>query len=214
MIKLYILIADAVANLPQADFAWAISIAIGLSLLIAFIEIPSQSKSQIRACFVAPSFIYWVVLSFGNGITTLLASLAVVKLPASLAPYYSLFMAFFGVFGFETVLKNTNITMFDKGVLTIQNWIEKAANAAVAAAIAKQEDLTAQERDILVDQLMKLPGAEINARVLDKMGAGAVKKLDAAAKASSADPKLYKVFQLVSILKHSEREALLRTRRP
>ncbi len=48
------------------------------------------------------------------------------KLPESLKPYYFLFAPFFGVFGFETVLKNTNITMFDKGVLTIQTWIEKA----------------------------------------------------------------------------------------
>jgi hypothetical protein len=207
------LTADAASTLSPAAFAWSVGIAVALSLLIAFIEIPSKSKSQLRACLVSASASYWLVLSFGNVITTLLASLAVVKLPASLAPYYPVLTPFFGVFGFETVLKNTNITMFDKGVLTIQNWIEKASNAAVAAAIAKQEDIKESEDTMLVEKLMMLSEIEINTRVLRKMGDHAVGDLDAAAKASSADPKRYKVFQLVSTLNRSERAALLRDKR-
>lgn len=200
--------ADGITFSPS-DFGLAIGIAIGLSLLIALIEIPSKSKSRFRACLGGSSFFYWLVLSFGNIITTLLASLAVVKLPASLAPYYPVLTPFFGVFGFETVLKNTNITMFDKGVLTIQNWIEKAANAAVADAIAKQEDLNEEDRDVLVKRLTRLSEIEINTRVLSKLGPLAVGELDAAAKASAADPKLYKIFQLASTLSRSERAALL-----
>jgi hypothetical protein len=202
------LVADAISGLSATGFVWSLSIAVALSLLIAFIEIPSKSKSQFRACLVGSSFFYWLVLSFGNVITTLLASLAVAKLPASLALYYPLLTPFFGVFGFETVLKNTNITMFDKGVLTIKDWIDKAANVAVAAAIAKQEDLNEKERNVLITQLMKLSAKEINTRILTKLGSQAVGELDAAAKASAADPKLYKVFQLVSTLSRSERAAL------
>ncbi len=106
--------------------------------MVALVEIPSRAKTNLASCFVAPSLTYVLVLCFGNVITTILAALAVVKMPASLAPYYFLLAPFFGVFGFETVLKNTNITMFDKGVLTIQTWIEKALEAA--AAIDKRDD--------------------------------------------------------------------------
>lgn len=196
--------------LSHNDFLWAITIAVGLSLVIACIEIPSRSRSQLRACFVGPAFLYWLVLSFGNVITTLLASLAVVKMSPSLAPYYFILCPFFGVFGFETVLKNTNITMFDKGVLTIQNWIEKALNGAAAAAIDQQENLKQDAGSRLVTKLMALSEEEINTRVLHKMGPGTVQELEAAAKASSANTKQYKILQLVAILTPSESAVLLR----
>jgi len=138
--------------------------------------------------------------------------LAVVKLPTNIAPYYFVLSAFFGVFGFETILKNTNITMFDRGVLTIQNWIEKALNAAAAAAIDQQENLKREAETRLVDKLMELPEVELNTRILHKLGPETVSKLEAAAKASSADAKLYKVLQLVATLTRSETAALLRTK--
>jgi hypothetical protein len=143
-------------------------------------------------------------------ITTLLASLVVVKMSPSLAPYYFILCPFFGVFGFETVLKNTNITMFDKGVLTIQNWIEKALNGAAAAAIDQQENLKQDAGSRLVTKLMALSEEEINTRVLHKMGPGTVQELEAAAKASSANTKQYKILQLVAILTPSESAVLLR----
>ena len=199
-------------DLFPVDLVWAIIIAIVLSFLIACIEIPSRSKCQLRACFVGASFIYWVVLSFGNSITTVLASLPVAKLPANIISFHFLLSAFFGVFGFEIVLKNTNITIFDKGVLTIQNWIEKALNAAAAAAIDRQENLKQNEQTQLVDKLMALSEQEINTRILHKIGPETVQKLEAAANASSANPKLYKVLQLVATLTPSESVALLHTK--
>jgi len=200
-------------SLAPTEFLWAIVIAAGLSLLIACIEIPSRAKSPFRACRNGSTVLYWLVLSFGNIVTTLLASIVVVKLPASLSPYYFLIAAFFGVFGFETVLKNTNITMFDKGVLTIQNWIEKALNAAAASAIDENEKLKEDARNLLVEKLKTLREDEINTRILQRMGPDAVKKLDAEALASSANSKLYKAFQLANTLSPSEAAALLRTKK-
>jgi len=84
---------------------------------------------------------------------------------------------------------------------------------AVAAAIRKQEDINQQEEEVLVEELMLLSEIEINTRVLDKMGANAVGELEAAAQASSADLKRYKIFQLVATLDRSERVALLRNKR-
>ncbi len=134
------------------------------------------------------------------------------KLPASLTAYYFVLSPFFGVFGFETILKNTNITMFDRGVLTIQDWIKKALDAAAAAAIDQEENLKGDEATRLVKKLMALPEEEINTRILHKMGPNEVPKLEAAAKASSANTKLYKVLQLVATLTRSESAALLRTK--
>jgi hypothetical protein len=199
--------------LSQSDFFWSIVIAIGLSVLVALVEIPSRAKTNLGSCFVAPTLTYVLVLCFGNVITTVLAALAVVKLPASLAPYYFLLAPFFGVFGFETVLKNTNITMFDKGVLTIQTWIEKALAAAAAAAIDKRDDAKEVAGSRLEETLMTLSELEINTRVLQKLGPDAVKKLEQSARESSADTKRYKVLQLVAALTRSEAAALMQSRR-
>jgi hypothetical protein len=98
--------------------------------------------------------------------------------------------------------------MFDKGVLTIQHWIDKALDAAAAAAIDRQETLKQTAENKLVAKLMERTETDINTRVLSKFGAGKVEALDAAALASSADTKLYKVFQLVTTLSASERFAL------
>jgi len=199
------------AALTSREIGAAIGIAIAVSLVFALIEIPSKAKTtKLRACLVGPSFFYWGVLSFGNTVTTLLASVAVVKMLPTLSDYYSLLSAFFGVFGFETVLKNTNITMFDRGVLTIQNWIDKALDAAAASAIDRQETLKQEEETKLVFKLQQRTETDINTRVLSKMGAGKVEMLDAAARGSAADPKLYKILQLVTTLSSNERAALLK----
>ena len=206
------LAADAAsANLSFAAFVGATGIAIVASLVIAGIEIPNKSKAPIRACLGAPSIFYLIILSFGNVVTTLLASLVVVKLPAALSPYNALLCPFFGVFGFEAILKNTNVTMFDRGVLTIQDWTDKALNGAAAAAISKQEDLKEEQELKLTEILARLSEPDINTRVLEKMGAQAVRNLEAAAEASKADAKQYKILQLIAALSRSEALALIKS---
>lgn len=199
--------------LSHSDFLWAIGLAIVWSLVVGFIEIQRRSKSQPRACFGAPSFVYWAVLSFGNVVTTLLASLEVEKLPASLSPFFFLLLPFFGIFAFEAILKNTNVTLFNKGVLTIQDWIDKALDTAAAAAIAQEETLKEDEKDKLIEKLMELDEQEINTRVLDRMGEGMVEKLNTAAKTSSADRKRYKVFQLAAKMTPGESASILRRKK-
>ncbi len=195
------------------EYFLAIAIAIAISLVFALIEIPSRAKKPIGACMVWESLLYWVVLSFGNVVTTLLATLYVVNVPVGLAPYYFLLAAFFGVFGFETVLKNTNITMFDKGVLTIQTWIEKALSSAAAAAVDNHAKLRQLDKKDLVAKLMLLDEGELNTRILfnlgEKLGKNIVSVLDAEAKSNAADTKLYKVLNLVAILPPEEIAAFL-----
>ena len=186
---------------PAVQIGRALALAVAASFVIALIEVPTKAKTPLRQCFGWPSALYVALLSFGNVVTTLLASQAVDKLPLSLAPYYFLFAAFFGVFAFETVLKNTNITMFDKGVLTIQDWIEKALNFAAAASIDRLENLKDLEEKERFDELMKLPEKDLNTRILNQMGAGVVPKLDAEAMSDGADSKQYKALRLASSMR-------------
>lgn len=196
--------------MPDRDLAWAVSVAIAASLLLAFMEIPNRSRTPLRPCLSGQSFAYWVVLSFGNAVTTLLASLAVTKMPPSLSEFRWLFCAFFGVFGFEAILKNTNITMFDRGVLTIQDWTEKALNMAAAEAIAGQELLRSRLEARLVARLMALEEEDLNTRILQKTNdAQAVGKLQQSARDSGANSKQYKAFQLAAMLSPNEARNLL-----
>jgi hypothetical protein len=168
---------------------WAVGIALCLSLLIACIEIPATSKTSLRSCVGILSLFYFAVLSFGNAVTTILASLTVAKLPESLWAYSWVLCPFVGVFGFEAILKNTNVTMFDHGVLTIQYWIEKARDAAAGAAIERQEDIKQGQSEKLFKRIMTLTEIDINTRILNKLGDGIVDRLNTAARSSGADPK-------------------------
>jgi hypothetical protein len=200
-------------NIPK-HLIWAIVIAIAFSFLLAAIEIPSEAKKPFRSCIVPHFFLYCCLLIFGNVITTLLAAVLVVKLNQSLAPYFFIFAAFFGVFAFETILKNTNITLLDKGVLTIQDWITKARTMAAAAAIQRDIERTDINRGRLATRLAKLPSEKLNTFVMIKLapssGANIVSQLDTAAKASNADPKLYMAYALVVAVSQSEILAFLK----
>ncbi len=202
-----------VAGLP-VHFGWAIAIAIALSLVLAYIEIVSEAKKPFRSCIVAQSFFYALLLAFGNVVTTLLSATVVSKLSVPLAPYYFLFAAFIGVFAFQSILKNMNVTILDKGVLTIQDWTDKAKAAAAAAAILHDIERTDIDRGNLAQKLAAVPDGKLNAFVASKLPAAAggniVPQLDAAALANSADPKLYKAYALVAVVPRSEITAFLK----
>jgi hypothetical protein len=193
-----------------ANLLLAVAVAVAISLVLALVEIQNRSKSSLRASIGTAFFVYWIVLSFGNSVTTLLASVAVSRMSPSLSSWYFLFCAFFGVFAFAAVLRNTNITMFDKGVLTIQDWIDKALNVAAGDAIARDQVLQLLDQQRLLGKMQNWDDAEINARILDKFGQGKVQELEAAAAASAANTKLYKIMQLSTAFSKSERAAILR----
>ena len=195
------------AALPP--LGWAIFLALIISLILALIEIRTKSKAGFRACVGVHLLIYWALLGFGNVIATLIgyASLqnAYPQITSPpLSDYNYLIYAFVGVFGFEAILKQMNLTIFDHGVLTIQDWIMKASNTASGAAIEKQEKLRGQQEAKIIQYLMTLSEEDINTRVLNKFKDDTVRKLDEAAQQSAANKKQYKVYQLTSALSQME----------
>lgn len=205
--------SSAGSNLPDvlalpSHLEWAIVIAIALSLFLASVDIVSEAKKPLRSCLVAQSLIYVVLLAFGNVITTLLAAIPAVKTGPAFAEYHFLFASFLGVFAFQTILKNMNVTILDKGVLTIQDWLDKAKLNAAAAAIVNDVRRTDLDRGHLAERLSRVAEDKLNAFIATKLpigdGSSIVTKLEAEAKANSANSKLYKAYALVAAVNRSE----------
>jgi len=200
-------------GLPR-HFEWAIVSAIAFSFVVGVIEIDRQVQKTLRCCFVPQSFLYWFLLALGNVVATLLAAVLVQKLDPSLSEAYWLFAAFFGVFAFQGVLKNTNVTISGKGFLTIDDWLKKALTSATAASIAKDTNLNDIETGQLARELAMVPISKLNAFATMHLSSdnqvSVVAQLDAIAAANNADPLLYKGYAIANAVPRSLVRAFLR----
>ena len=177
----------------------AIIIALALTVLIVTIEVASRSKASVRACFSSLMLLYFAILAIGNSVTTLLASVVVAdRLPVSLLTFLPFFCAFFGVFAFEGVLGHTNVTVFDRGVLTIQDWIALARDPAIARAISNNVRFESARTNRAAQSLRQLPEAELNTYIDQRFGPGTAAKLDADAQKSGSNRHLYKALEFAT----------------
>lgn len=173
----------------------AAMIALPLSALLATIEIARASGAGRSAMFRFPMLAYMLILALGNVFTTFLAASTLHdNLPSTAPPWF--WYVFIGVFGFEAILKRVNLTFSGIGVLSINDWITKARDSAVADAIEAgvQRDETAALR--LAERLRKLPEQELNAHVVNMLGQGQVKVLDNAAANENPSAALVKALAL------------------
>jgi hypothetical protein len=104
--------------------------------------------------------------------------------------------AFIGVFGFEILLKNINLTFANIGVLSINDWISKALDSAAASAIESQTSSDTQQAQKLANELKLLTDSDLNAQVLNSLGADRLKELQDTAQLNGADPRLTKALAL------------------
>jgi hypothetical protein len=149
--------------LGMIDLLWSIILAVVLTVLVGFVDIPYRAKTPIKACFVGALVTYIMLFAAGNTIATLLASVILsAKLPSSVQSGLPFFSAFLGVFAFHGVLSNTNITMFGKGALTFEDWLGKARTNTVAQANVRYVQLTNQQRLTAAYVLKDLPEDELN----------------------------------------------------
>ena len=106
--------------------------------------------------------------------------------------------AFIGVFGFEILLKNINITFADKGVLSINDWISKAREMAVGSAIDLQAHSEIKRSRILSNKLRNLDPAELTTHFLNLLGSEYLHELQTTAAQDGADLHLLKALALAS----------------
>jgi hypothetical protein len=109
---------------------------------------------------------------------------------ASRLPYPWFFFAFLGVFGFEAVLQNMNITFFNKGVLSINDWISKARDNAVAAAIESQTRGGFDAAQRAAGRLKDLPPKELKAHAINIIDVAMLAEITEKATQASADEAL------------------------
>lgn len=183
------------------DWSWlltpdfkSLASAIVFSALIVAIQITSKSESGLGGVLTFPAFLYFCVVSVGNSVATFLAKISLAD--TSMGGWDWLVHAFVGVFGFEAIIQNLNISLRDRGVLTIHDWIVKAESRASAAAITHVANLKFKKEQELAERLRTISAEELNAHLSVIVGKDVPAQLTAEAKNSGSDERLLKALAL------------------
>lgn len=184
--------------MPLDTLTLSVLISVLLTCITVSIEIIYLSQARIRACISSRFALYFLVQAVGNGMATLLASVFLAdKFPESIQKWNPLIFAFFGVFAFEGIMSNTNLTFFDKGVLTIQNWVNKGRDPAVAYAIKQNAQFEENEVIRCAHRLRDtVPLNELNVYLSNTLTAAELATIEADAAKSGSDTHLYKALEL------------------
>jgi hypothetical protein len=165
-----------------------------LTLVISLVEIPAKSKMGPKACYWNGSFpLYLLILSAGNCVAALFCS-QILTLSGQLVYFAAFLNGFFGVFAFQGIMSNTNITFLDKGVLTIEEWIAKARDYAIAAAIQKQARDEDETKNKIALELVALDEGTLDTYIDTKLGKPEFDSITASAQTHDANRKLYKAL--------------------
>ncbi|MBC6409647.1 MAG: hypothetical protein GDA42_04200 [Ekhidna sp.] len=165
------------------DVIVAIIVSSILTILLALIQISADSKSpDIRGTLTLSFAFYILVMMIGNIITTLLSVSIVDNYMTKkddtneinqlflIGPIW-IWYSFFGVFGFEAIIQKINITFFNQGVLSINDWLTKAKRAATAATLEKVVELSFEHTQKLAKQLAETKDtSDIHTFALVKLG--------------------------------------------
>jgi hypothetical protein len=174
--------------------AWIASTA--FSLLICFIELRAKSGVGLSLPPRGSFFLYLAIVILGNLISTGMASATPV--PVTGMPAW-LWSAFIGVFGFEVIIQNLNLTFKNNGVLTVSDWINKARDSAVADAIEAGADADERKINLLAQKLRLIDLAELNTYVDSFLAdENAVAQLTQRASDQKLDERLYKALALAT----------------
>lgn len=176
----------------------SVSLAALFTCLVCLVEVPRESKANLRNCIGTLFFIYLFLRLAGNLLATFLASPILAEKLMTTWIWNAFLDAFAGVFAFEGILKNTNVTFFGKGFLTIETWITRAKQNAVAFAVKKETEHKGRLQQSLADAFHKsaLTDAELNAFITECLGETAVRDLEVKAKNAKSDARLYKCLAL------------------
>lgn len=177
----------------------ALVLTVAFTVLVVLIELTLKAPATFRACLTLPGLYYFLIALIGNAVATLLAYWQLDKrVDEALEPYSFLFASIAGVFAFQGVLTNANITFLQKNVLTIDDWISKAQALATAAASKQQGRLDDVKVLQTASQLQDLDEATLNVHIGEYLSKTSVDELERRAKALRADPHYYKALRLAS----------------
>ncbi|WP_215824701.1 hypothetical protein [Xanthomonas citri] len=176
------------------DLTVALGLTAALSILLVVIELAHHSQQKPIHFFNAEGFIYLLIVAVGNIAATLTASAFI---PAFEPKWF--FLAFFGVFGFQALVKNMNLSFKDQGLLTIEEWISKAQSAAAAAAVESGVASESKKQMKLARSLAdRLSLEEINSHLAANLGAEAAAEYVSIARRSSGNEAIIKALALAT----------------
>jgi hypothetical protein len=174
----------------------AILIALIFSCLVALTEVRYRSKQRWRVCFNWGLLLYATALGLGNVVTTVIATFYVDL--SKVDPWSPLLYAFLGVFSFQAILNNVNITYLDQGVLAIKDWTRKARTIAVEAALQEKVQARDELRRRMDENSPRLSEEKLSTLLAQCCGGNTiVNKIKADAKKSGGDAKYYLALELV-----------------
>ncbi len=115
---------------------WTIIFVIIFTFVKVSFEIKSESNSYFYPCFNFLTVSYFLLVCITSIFVTIL-SLQFLNNVLTNGLQNPFIYAILGVFGFEVIIRKTNISMHDIGILTIQNWLSKAKEKAIAETVLK-----------------------------------------------------------------------------
>lgn len=179
--------------------------------LLVLILIANEAKAGFKATLTYHTFLYFLIFGLGNNVATLFAIPQVNQfgLPPNLLFMEPYIAAFLGVFAFHGVLSNTNISLFDRNVLTIDSWISKARDNAIQQVARKQGEIRLNEVDNFAKQLAAIDEQVLNTYIANYLDHGA-DYYDDEAKKTNSDKKLYKALMLASRLPRAQLKSILK----
>ena len=214
--------AGSVDSAIGGDFISALLLSALFTIVLVGVTIMHETKARLSAFFCPQCFLFALVFLVGNSFGTFVALFQAPEILAGIAgdgnsetalagmvgdfgvPFVA---AFIGVFAFQGVLGNTNITVFGKGVLTIEDWITKAKNAAIAKVVIKEDELLTNEEVVLYGELSNLGEQRLNTFLLSE-GAD-LPEIEAAVQKHRVDPLLFKSQALVAVAGMKKARALV-----
>ncbi len=191
----------------------ALILAVLLTIILIAIEIPLVAKASLKASLSGPVFLYLGMFSLAHLFATMIAFVVLNEdqLGPDLTPFRPLMAAIAGVFAFRAVLRNTNITLYQKNVLTIEDWVDRARDFAVASAIAREAEINEEYLVAAARKMSEYDVQTLNAWISVSLVAD-VQELEEAAQKAKAEVKYYKALVLASELPRHRLRALLKDR--
>lgn len=177
-----------------------------ISLLLAAIEVMKEGQVDFRDCFQLPFFAYGFMLALGNVFTSLLGRYVLARMSGNdpaLAQWIPdektawILAGFLGLFGFQMLIRNINVTVSGMDLLALEAWIQKARDNAVTRAQDLHTQIEHRQAVALAQDLRKIPRTDMNAYLAQHFGPEFIGKLAESSQTADADEDLAKALALV-----------------
>ena len=186
-------------SLFYSETSLALLFTAALTIIICLLEVFRGSKASLRACLGIPLLFYITIFITGNFIGTLLIfPILRDQIPGSLLEYMPFLSSFSAVFAFQGVISHANISLYENGVLTIEDWIKIAKDYATASAIERQVKIDNDNVIRRADIIKTLPDGELNTYIANFSGSESIQQIETDAAQARADSSLYKALWISS----------------